>query len=189
MTTKRLSIAPARCCLLVTPPLCAAGGLLVSRQPLTEEPIRRRRSSGPPPSARGARIPRGPGRRAPPWLPREAGRGAGAGAGRRGGVVRPVKIGGGGGRTAHSPQLSGGLSLRTAPSGGCPSQPPASVTSSSNAQVSPRSHPRQVGGCCCGPGGTAHSHSRVGPSRTWWDAPGMEARCRQVSGPVRLPRH
>lgn len=108
-------------------------------------------------------------------------------------MVRPVKIGGGGGRTAHSPQLSGGLSLRTAPSGGCPSQPPASVTSSSNAQVSPRSHPPQVGGCCCGPGsgggGAAHSGSRVGPSRTWWDAPGMEARCRQVSGPVRLPRH
>lgn len=105
----------------------------------------------PPPSAPGARIPRGLGRRAPPWLPREAGLGAGAGAGRRGGVVRPVKIGGGGGRTAHSPQLSGGRSLRTAPAGGCPRQPPASVISSSNAQVSPRSPPPQVGGCCCGP--------------------------------------
>lgn len=26
------------------------------------------------------------------------------------------------------------------------------------------------------------------PSRAWWDVPGMEARCQQVSGSVRLPR-
>lgn len=54
-------------------------------------------------------------------------------------MVRPVKIGGGGGGTAHSRQLPGGHSHRAAPARGCPRQPPASVASSSSVQVSLRS--------------------------------------------------
>lgn len=144
VATQLLSIAPAQRCLRATPPLRAPGGLLVSRQPLTRGANQRAAFARPPPLAPGARIPRGRGRRAPPWLPREAGRGAGAGAGSRGGVVRPVKIGGGGGGTAHSRQLSVRRSHRAAPAGGCPRQPPASVASSSSAQVSPCSPPPQV---------------------------------------------
>lgn len=57
-----------------------------------------------------------------------------------GGVVRPYKNEGGGGRAAHLVQLSGGCSDRAAPVGGCPRQGPAPVVSSSAAQVSP-GHP------------------------------------------------
>lgn len=64
-----------------------------------------------------------------------------------GGVVPPYKNGGGGGAAAHLVPLPGGCRGRAAPAGACPRQGPASVASSSIAQVSPRSPSLKVRGC------------------------------------------
>lgn len=98
------------------------------------------------PSASRRKDPAGAGSALPcPLLPREAGFGAGAGAGvEDGGVVRPYKNEGGGGLAAHLVQLLGGCSDRAAPAGGCPRQGPHSVISPSTAQVSPGSPPSKT---------------------------------------------
>lgn len=130
---------------LAPPPLPAAEGLLVSRQPFTRGANQRAPFALPSPSAPRRKDPVGAGPAPPrPSLPWE-GRLRGGGGG--GGVVKPYKNGGGGGRTAHSVSLPGGCSDRAAPAGGCPRQGPASVVSSSAAQVSPRSPPLKVRGC------------------------------------------
>lgn len=79
-------------------------------------------------------------------------------------MARQYKNGGGGGATAHSVQLPGGCSVRAAPAGGCPRQRPASVVSSSAAQVSPQPPPLKVRGCG-GPREPRALPSRVCPRR------------------------
>lgn len=131
-----------------TPPLPAAEDLLVSRQPFTRGANQRAAFALPSPSAPRRKDPVGSAPPLPaPRSPGRAGLGAGVGAGvDRGGVARPYKNGGGGGKNAHSVPLLGGCSDRAAPAGGCPRQGPTSVVSSSAAQVSPWPPPLKVRG-------------------------------------------
>lgn len=174
--------------LLAPPPLPAAEDLLVSWQPFTRGANQRAPFALPLRQRPGRRIPRGRLGSAPLWLPREGRpRGGGRGGDRGGGVVRPNKNGGGGGRTAHSVPLPRGRSDRAAPAGGCPRQVPASVASSSTSQVSAQPLPLKTqvpGSRAPGPRGPHRAPLNSGPGRYGQvPGPGAPLSCCSREGP------